>query len=672
MKKWNAKKKEFTNRLDGQWREKASSIKRWSFDIVKPDRRRTYQQRNNSANVPPKSPKFQKSPRPRISSTEADTERRHDEQKEQRYGKLVLKELNQSTQALIPPGQKGTWPIVSRKDNPGKDRVFIPIATPGREHLESNKSGGNAMSGVRPSRSIDSDNHEGDLKALATSGTSKQSNGNWPEVTQNLARRNMARLDRFRQTSKLSEESIKILDIYEDKLRLDIKGILDQEKVQGGFSLTIRRGKMAGYWIIDIMTESTLNSTIVDKLDSAKNACLPPTTRDKVEFDLRGGEVELSCDSSIDTSSQVDDQFDNPINIFKYNDMHFGDSVGPPWRNASATLGPMVEINATPYWLLNWHTFDDEQARGTSSWDQSRPPSIIAVHPSPDDMAAGSANEEEGIEVGHAVAYSGQMYTTTRLSECPASDGRVKRVRVVTDWVLIKAKTLAKVNKVRDITLPERCDSFARTIKETGDPERQGDNFVYSVGRSSGLTYGRLGPVLADVRHKNGCETREWYVENITDLEGWRKGGMGIPGDSGAGIIDAQSHKLLGQLWGRNKYAGNPSEPRVAYFTKISTVFDDIQERFHEARDFRPRLPQETPASPTDADGLGSIHESAEAGLGTSSMETNEPNTSHPFNWERRSNARGILLSQRCGALVVVARHAKTWPMAVSAGVVVH
>jgi hypothetical protein len=84
----------------------------------------------------------------------------------------------------------------------------------------------------------------------------------------------------------------------------------------------------------------------------------------------------------------------------------------------------------------------------------------------------------------------------------------------------------------------------------------------------------------------NNQPTREWYVEQpswITNSEeSWLEGGIGVPGDSGTPVIDSDDNSLYGQIWGRNKYWG--SGPRVAYFTAMSDIADDIQARCPELK----------------------------------------------------------------------------------------
>ncbi|PHH67541.1 hypothetical protein CDD83_6531 [Cordyceps sp. RAO-2017] len=82
-----------------------------------------------------------------------------------------------------------------------------------------------------------------------------------------------------------------------------------------------------------------------------------------------------------------------------------------------------------------------------------------------------------------------------------------------------------------------------------------------------------------------------WFVEEpppSDDEEAWIRGGIGVEGDSGAAVVDASTSCLVGQVWGRNRYWG--PGPRLAFFTPIADLFDDIQEKC--GLQSRPRLPQ--------------------------------------------------------------------------------
>lgn len=540
----------------------------------------------------------------------------------------------------IPP-QTRSWDVKAKHTNPARNEVFIPNRTESTLQTPEGHSTTTAGTTKIPYSPSISERLEAPQPTTAS-----RLGDDWVKISHNMTQRlKEARVERIRQQSKLSNESVEFFDIYERKLRLEIKGILKDEK--GTFSLAVRRGRSPDHWIIDIMTEECLTGDITTRLEGTKE-CLPPQTRDKIQFDLRGGEVERTADTQ-PRSSGDEDWSNTPVNVLGYDEMCMGDSVGPDWRDSSATLGPMLLINEKPYWLLCWHTFD---ANKNAEWDKTHPPRLKALHPSLDDSEQWQQNRGTLREIGHAVAYSGLMYRTQRLSV--SADGPCE-----TDWVLIEANSPVRANKMRSVCEIDGlvpCVSFSEAITETADPvlARFGDpTIVCAVGRSSGMSYGQIGPVLADMRHKDGRETREWYIEptgSVETTDAWNSSMMGVPGDSGAGIIDSQN-RLLGQIWGRNRYKGDPAEPRLTYFTKISTLFDDIQERFSCSR---PTLPQRN---------VVSQHQPGVTPHGIDAEATSGPPVEPLSLRARRSNARRSALARRGGDWGHVYPHAKTWPI---------
>jgi hypothetical protein len=63
---------------------------------------------------------------------------------------------------------------------------------------------------------------------------------------------------------------------------------------------------------------------------------------------------------------------------------------------------------------------------------------------------------------------------------------------------------------------------------------------------------------------------------------------MGLPGDSGAAVVDFETDRLIGMIWGRNTYKATSTSSRLVLFTPITAVFDDIEEKLGLGR---PTLP---------------------------------------------------------------------------------
>jgi hypothetical protein len=84
----------------------------------------------------------------------------------------------------------------------------------------------------------------------------------------------------------------------------------------------------------------------------------------------------------------------------------------------------------------------------------------------------------------------------------------------------------------------------------------------------------------------------EWTVDSGgtgQTKEEWNLGGLGIAGDSGAGVIDMGTNSLYAQAWGTQDIL-----PRIAYITAWGDIVDDTEEKHEEkyGQKLRPTLPQ--------------------------------------------------------------------------------
>lgn len=102
---------------------------------------------------------------------------------------------------------------------------------------------------------------------------------------------------------------------------------------------------------------------------------------------------------------------------------------------------------------------------------------------------------------------------------------------------------------------------------------------VYSVGRTSGFQKGIINSSMSYVDFGDH-QTRQWAVIKLPDSSGeaWVKSGIGVEGDSGAWVIDMESSKLYGMLWGRH---GEGLET-VTYFMPMVEIVADIKEKLGE------------------------------------------------------------------------------------------
>jgi len=268
-----------------------------------------------------------------------------------------------------------------------------------------------------------------------------------------------------------------------------------------------------------------------------------------------------------------------------------GDSVGVALGlgddESTSTLGPCLSIGNGDFWLLNFHPFAIAHEEMHLISDR-----ITLEHPSPNDrvacMDAGHRtliqHSKADFTLGDLMLHlnSGPAYKTTRMSNEPYwHDSMLHTEEVVTDWTLCVASG-PRVNILRTPAGTEICDE--RPITQTSHINPGAT--IRSTGRTSGLQFGQIGLCPAFVtggKNGNGTgrDTCEWFIEEPPpddDDERWIKGGIGISGDSGAGVVDDETNALYGHIWGRNKYWGEGE--RVTYFTPILDVFNDIQEKF--------------------------------------------------------------------------------------------
>ncbi|KAH9905591.1 hypothetical protein F4778DRAFT_669301 [Xylariomycetidae sp. FL2044] len=410
--------------------------------------------------------------------------------------------------------------------------------------------------------------------------------------------------------------------IWEIELLPWLEDILD-DHVQGQYSVNVRRSKEPGHRIIDIMTATEVPEKVKGLIEEKKTALLKPANlHDKTSIETRLGMIQFLSDDGDSSSTHAEcgsprsptlsqsseDSYVSPRNNRRYSNPVMGDSVGPEWRGqygGSATIGPTLQIqddrlDSHFYRLLNWHTFYD---RGKAyKCEDPSPPKLRAYHPSKEDWP------DNHVMLGETVAYSGLMHKTCRSSNSiHRAAPYLGRVPVVTDWVLVEDLTEPRVNRVRRMH-PDQSFSSEKEVTAMSDP--RGGNLsesttndpiehtngilqaVYSTGRTSGYNVGQICETLGTFKFENKTKTREWAIESEPrELESdWIRGGMGVPGDSGAPVIDLNTNKLLGQIWGRNRYAGHPTEPRLTFFTAMSDILDDIEERTGWAR---PTLPTE-------------------------------------------------------------------------------
>jgi hypothetical protein len=343
---------------------------------------------------------------------------------------------------------------------------------------------------------------------------------------------------------------------------------------------------------ICLMTQ--VKSTRIQRILIARHVLdvIPDRFYKNTSFRFCHGTVELAQRGS---DKKHPDDVCNAKNPYFYTLPMMGDSIGPSTEECAGTLGPCVKFGDQHFWLANLHVFLKQLKNREESAQQ-----YIVLHPVLlDKGTCGHKSGKSPVKFGTLCGCSGNNLTTTRPSSHPFWQIFPESTPhdVVTDWVLIEdighTERLEENDKKRQVP-------FLNTLRIPG--AGKGDPFitvtklspvlpeakVHTTGRTSGYQYGQICEIPAyldaDASRNTIKPTREWYIEQpgwIADSEeSWLESGIGVPGDSGAPVIDSDNNSLYGQIWGRNKYWG--PGPRVAYFTAMADISDDIQAKYPE------------------------------------------------------------------------------------------
>jgi hypothetical protein len=358
--------------------------------------------------------------------------------------------------------------------------------------------------------------------------------------------------------------------------------------------ISTTRGKKKDARRICIMTQTPLPR--LRKMIIARHVLdlVPETLLPLITFVFSTGEVNRIYSTWARGPSQNNlDDICAPRNPYYFSLPCMGDSVGicgnESFEDSTATLGPCITVGGGSYWLVNFHPF-------LEAYKSLR--SVPVEHPSIQDrspcvaQAHDAISPDEEFKLGDITVTSGLNLETTRISHDPYWEECGKDPALaVTDWALISASS-SRANILRRFPSETQALSKEALVKSTA-PIVPGAAVV-SSGRTSGYQRGQVGEIPAYVSgEQNGTHkaTREWFIEEphpYDNEDAWIRGGIGVEGDSGAAVIDAETNCLLGQLWGRNRYWG--PGPRHTFFTPIADIFDDIQEKCGQT--IRPQLPQ--------------------------------------------------------------------------------
>ncbi|KAF4465091.1 dna polymerase epsilon subunit 1 [Fusarium albosuccineum] len=357
--------------------------------------------------------------------------------------------------------------------------------------------------------------------------------------------------------------------------------------------VTVTRGKGPKTKRICIMTPQAMSRPRKIIIASHVQDLIPTNFSNLVTFVFTRGEINRTVTWARGLSKDHKDDICTARNPYFFRDPCMGDSIGikgnDSLEDSTATLGPCLTVGGGSYWLGNFHPFMEAyhhlsqvQVEHPSFQDRKR-----CVSEGHDALAQGV-----NFRLGSLEVTSGLNLKTTRLSHDPYwEECDLDKPLVVTDWALISAGS-SQANMLR--RFPSDTQPQVREPVVTSAAPIVPEASVLSSGRTSGYQRGQIGEIPAYVSgEENGTQkaTREWFIEEPfpqDNEEDWIRGGIGVNGDSGAAVVDAQTHGLVGQVWGRNHYWG-PGQ-RVTYFTPIADIFDDIQEKCGQQR--RPQLPQ--------------------------------------------------------------------------------
>lgn len=365
------------------------------------------------------------------------------------------------------------------------------------------------------------------------------------------------------------------------------------------YTIGIRRAESPNLRIVNVAIEEDWSDALKETIRYHVLDLLPAIFHKTTGFRFETCSLERLASSTATTHSQLDTVC-HAKNFFYYYKPTMGDSVGVALGqgddHSTSTLGPCLMINNEPYWLVNLHPLE-EAAEGNPNNTR-----LILEHPSSDDRMVCEAIGHEFMRdytmefalefaLGEVVASSGKC-TRTRESHNPYwEESFIDAPKVIMDWALCSTAT-STTNFLRGST--QANNRGDRPVVNTMQPE--GGAAVSSIGRTSGFQRGQIGmcPDLVSKKITKAEEnTMEWFIEEAypyDDQERFIESGIGVPGDSGAAVVDEQTGALVGQLWGRNKYKKQEPGPRVSYFTPVQDLFDDIKDRFSLSE--HPRLPQ--------------------------------------------------------------------------------
>ncbi|KAH6628277.1 hypothetical protein F5144DRAFT_492650 [Chaetomium tenue] len=245
-----------------------------------------------------------------------------------------------------------------------------------------------------------------------------------------------------------------------------------------------------------------------------------------------------------------------------------GMSIGPAKGIDAASLGGFVRVGPNLYAMSARHVFEDAMKLGQLRVSHPADPDLqLVVPPVP----------------------TGGQYGIGRVSMCsPAGTYRPS--------LTFQGIPVPEGQKMVEMD----CMEMNRRVAVNNTAMVKGNTEVYAMARTSGYSLGYTSDVPG-VRRYKGQERRDWTVRQYSPFklpkEGqasspwqtvrqWVTSGIGVPGDSGAWLIQRSDDAVVGLIWGRNHDSGNPFERvRFAYFTPIVDILADVKQNHADGQD---------------------------------------------------------------------------------------
>lgn len=258
-----------------------------------------------------------------------------------------------------------------------------------------------------------------------------------------------------------------------------------------------------------------------------------------------------------------------------------GMSIGPTRGLDAASLGGFVRVGQNLYAMSARHAFEES----------IKTCKLRVSHPADPDLPPVVPPRQYGIGSVSMCSPSG-TYRPSLTFQGVAVPESQKMVEM--DWCLI-----GPVPNGKNV-VPIPCFEMNRRVAVSEMAIVKGNTEVYAMARTSGYSLGFTSDVPG-VRRYRGQERRDWTVRQYSPFklpkEGqvgspwqtvkqWVTSGIGVPGDSGAWLIQRSNDAVVGLIWGRNHDSGNPFERvRFAYFTPIVDILADVEQNHADGQE---------------------------------------------------------------------------------------